>query len=32
MLVAVGRGIDRAHGGSDVRPKVRKPLTWDMLV
>ena len=30
--VAVGRGIDRAHGRSDVRLKVRKPLTWDMLV
>ena len=23
MVVAVGRGIDRAHGGSDVRPEVR---------
>ena len=33
MVVAVGKGIDRAHGRSDVRPKVRKPLiTWDMLV
>ena len=32
MVVAVGRGIDRAHGRSDVRPKVRKTLTWDMLV
>ena len=32
MVVAVGRGIYRAHGRSDVRPKVRKPLTWDMLV
>ena len=29
MVVAVGRGIDRAHGKSDVRPKVRKQLTWD---
>ena len=27
MVVAVGRGIDRAHDRSDVRPKVRKPLT-----
>ena len=32
MVVAVGRGIDRAHGRSDVRPKVRKPLTWDKVV
>ena len=32
MVVATGKGIDRAHGRSDVRPKVRKPLTWDMLV
>ena len=31
MAVAVGRGIDRAHGRSDARPKVREPLTWDML-
>ena len=32
MIVAVGKGIDRAHGKTDVRPKVRKPLTWQMLV
>ena len=32
MVIAVGRGIYRAHGRSDVRPKVRKPLTSDMLV
>ena len=32
MVVAVGRGIYRAHGRSDVRPEGRKPLTWDMLV
>ena len=32
MVVAVGKGIDRAHGRSNVRPKVRKPLAWDMLV
>ena len=31
MVLAVGKGIDRAHGKSDVRPKVRMPLTWDML-
>ena len=31
-VVAVGKGIYRAHGRSDVRPNVRKPLTWDMLV
>ena len=32
MVVAVGKKIDRAHGRYDVRPKVRKPLTWDMPV
>ena len=32
MVVAVGKGVDRAHCRSDVKPKVRKPLTWDMLV
>ena len=32
MVVAAGKGIDRAHGKSDVRLKFRKPLTWDMLV
>ena len=32
MVVAVGKGIDRAHGRSDMRPKVRKPFAWDMLV
>ena len=32
MVVAVGKGIDRAHGRSDVRPKVRNSLVWDMLV
>ena len=31
MVVAIGKGIDRAHGKSEVRPKVRKPLTWDLL-
>ena len=31
MVVAVGRGVSRAHGRSDVRPKMRKPLTrWDI--
>ena len=31
MIVAVGKGIYRAHVRSDVRSKVRKPLTWHML-
>ena len=31
MVVAVGKGIDRAHGKSEIRRKVRKPLTWDLL-
>ena len=31
MVLAVGKGIDRAHGKSDVRPRVRMPLTWNML-
>ena len=31
MVHAVGKGIDRAHGKYDVRPRVRMPLTWDML-
>ena len=32
MIVAVGKGIDRAHGKSEARPKVRKPLTSEMLI
>ena len=31
MVTAVGKGIDRAHGKSDVRPEVRKPLLGDLL-
>ena len=31
MVVAVGKGIDRAHEKSEVHPKIRKPRTWDML-
>ena len=31
MVTAVGKGIDRAHGKSEVRPKVRQPLSWDLL-
>ena len=31
MVTAVGKGIDRAHGKSEVRPKVRKPLSWELL-
>ena len=32
MVVAVGKGVGRVHGRSDVRRKVRKSLTWDILV
>ena len=28
MIVAVGKGIDRAHGTSQKKPQVRLPLTW----
>ena len=28
--IAVGKGIDRAHGKSEVRPKVRKIITWEV--
>lgn len=31
MVTAVGKGIDRAHGNSEVRPKVPKPLSWKIL-
>ena len=31
MVTAVGKGIDRAQVKSEVRPKVRKPLSWDLL-
>ena len=31
MVVAVGKGIDRAHGKSEIHPNVREPLTWDSL-
>ena len=31
MLVAVGKGVDRAHGMSTKRKQVRLPLTWAML-
>ena len=31
MVLAVGKGIDRAHGKSDVRPRVRMPLMRNML-
>lgn len=31
MVAAVGKEIDRAHGKSEIHPKVRKPLTWDLL-
>ena len=32
MVVAVGKGIDRAHGKSEIKPRVRKPLSWDLLL
>ena len=32
MVLAVGKGIDRAHGNSDVRPRFRMPLMWSMLI
>ena len=31
MVLAVGKGMDRAHGKSDVRPRVRMPLMWNTL-
>ena len=31
MVLAVGKGIDRFQGKGDVKPRVRKPLSWDML-
>ena len=31
MVLAVGKGIDRVQGKGDVKPRVRKPLSWDML-
>ena len=27
----MGKGIDRVQGKGDVKPRVRKPLSWDML-
>lgn len=30
-IVAVGQGIDREHGTSDIKPRVRKPLTRGMI-
>ena len=32
MVVAVCKGIDRAHGWSDVKPRTRRPLTWNVLL
>ena len=31
MVLAVRKEIDRAHGKSDIPPRVRMPLTWRML-
>ena len=31
MTVAVGKGIDRAHGMSQKKAQVRLPLTWALL-
>ena len=28
----MGKGIDRAHGKSEIKPRVRKPLSWDLLL
>lgn len=32
MIVAVGKGIDKAHGKSRVKPRARKPMTWSMSI
>ena len=32
MIVAVGKGMVRAHGKSEVCSKVRKRLNWEMLI
>ena len=31
MVLAVGKIISRARGKSDLRSRVRMPLTWDVL-
>ena len=31
MIIAMGTGIDRAHGMSTKKKRVRLPLTWEML-
>lgn len=31
MVVAVGKGIDRAHAKSEARSTVRKPIMWEIL-
>ena len=31
MIVAVGKGIDRAHGMPQKKAQVRLPLTWALL-
>ena len=31
MVLAVGKGIDWVQGKCDVKPRVRQPLSWDML-
>ena len=31
MVTTVRKGIVRAHGESEVRPQVRRPLSWDLL-
>lgn len=31
MIVAVRKEVDRAHGKSDITPKVSNPQTWEIL-
>ena len=31
MVLAVGKAIDRVQGKGDVKPRFKKPLSWDML-
>lgn len=31
MVVAVGKGIDRAHAKSELKSMVRKPLSWKIM-
>ncbi|CAM9743275.1 unnamed protein product, partial [Ascophyllum nodosum] len=31
LVLAEGKYIDRVQGKRDVQPRVRRPLSWDML-